>query len=294
MRGIVMGLTSLSEAVDYFAQRTAGFDEAALNDEGWQWHGYEQVRYAFLETMLELRQIAVDLAAARIQQNQPPTLAQRVLAQHQRAYRDLLALFIGITEADFDRLPAPKEWPLREVLIHATITERGFMHVIEHALAEHRRGVTDLTPRPSEAMDYLNHAEVQAIFDGSMAGNLTYYRQSHAEVQSAFLALSDSELDIPSLWWEGELFPLRFRLQRFEIHLAEHINQAEKTRLGIGRPLTEAEQLLRQTYEALAEVEGVLIGFEAAGGDPLQALAQSLIDRANNVADFVANRVTDE
>jgi hypothetical protein len=280
-------MTPLTKAVDHFAQLTSTFSEAALNNEGWSWRNYEQVRYAFLETLLELRQLAVDLAAERIRQGRPPTLAQRILAQHHRAYRNFMALFDDISEAEFDTPPAKDEWPLREVLIHTTITERGFRHVIEHALTEHRQGVTELTVRPREAMAYIESPEVNAIFDGSLAGNLAYYAQSHAEVQADFSSLRDTDLDILSLWWEGEPFPLRFRLQRFEAHIAEHTNQAEKTRLGIGRPLSEAGQLLRQIYNALAEVEGVLLGGTDLGLEKQITLAQIINERAASVAAFV-------
>ena len=70
--------------------------------------------------------------------------------------------------------------------------------------------------------------------------------------------------------------PLRFRLHRFEEHLRQHTIQLDKTLLGIGRPPTEAHRLVRNIYNALADVE-----MERGAADDLRAtLARTIAERA--------------
>ncbi len=49
--------------------------------------------------------------------------------------------------------------------------------------------------------------------------------------------------------------PLRFRLHRFEEHLRQHTIQLDKTLVAIDRVPTEAQRLVRNIYNALADVE---------------------------------------
>jgi hypothetical protein len=48
--------------------------------------------------------------------------------------------------------------------------------------------------------------------------------------------------------------PIRFRMHRFEGHLRQHTIQLDKT-LAVIRPPTEAHRLVRNIYNALADVE---------------------------------------
>ena len=65
--------------------------------------------------------------------------------------------------------------------------------------------------------------------------------------------MSDAELEKPAWFWDGPM-PIRFRLHRFEEHLRQHIIQLDKT-LAVIRPPTEAHRLVRNIYNALADVE---------------------------------------
>jgi hypothetical protein len=69
--------------------------------------------------------------------------------------------------------------------------------------------------------------------------------------------------------------PLRFRLHRFEEHLRQHTVQLDKTLAAIGRPPTEAHRLVRNIYNALADVE---LANEAA--EELGAVAATISARA--------------
>ena len=55
-------MNELSAAVALFAERFCRLPERHLNSEVWQYGSYEQVRYAFLHTTLELRLLAGGLS----------------------------------------------------------------------------------------------------------------------------------------------------------------------------------------------------------------------------------------
>jgi len=282
-----MNAPTLSQAVDTFAHLTHAFTEDDLNNEGWRWRTYDQVRYAHLQTTLELRQLAADLTTRRIAQGQPPTLVQAILAQHQAAYRDFLALFIGLTEADLDRLPAPDEWPLRTILAHVNVAEQHFFQVIQHALEQHRRGEQNLTPMPDDTLAHLRSEAITTIFEGPLPDHLAYYAEIHNNILAELTPLPEADLDVPTLWWEEEPFPVRFRLHRFTAHLYEHAIQVEKTLRAIERTPGESKRLLRQLYNAQAGVEGAIIGLTDGFEAEQQALAAVILARAESVAAFV-------
>ena len=279
----------LSNAIDTLAQQTHQFTEADLDSESWGWKMYDQVRYAHLQTMLELRQLATDLLAQRYAQGNPPTLAQHILARHQAAFQDFLVLYLGLAEADITRVPAPDEWHLGRILSHVNMTEQHFFEVIRHALKEDQEGAQTLSAMPDNTLEHLWGSEIKAIFDGPLSGSIAYYQERHAEVQAELAGLSEADLSVPTLWWEGELFPVRFRMHRFEAHLREHTNQVEKTLHTIKHRPNEAKQLLRQVYGALADVEGVLIGAGDIGRGEQATLAHTIIERGEAVVKAVTS-----
>ncbi|HYK99473.1 MAG TPA: hypothetical protein VEU77_13885, partial [Candidatus Acidoferrales bacterium] len=84
--------------------------------------------------------------------------------------------------------------------------------------------------------------------------------------------ITDEEVDARSWYWDGAM-GLRFRLHRFEEHLRQHTIQLDKTLAGIGRPPTEAQRLVRNVYNALADVES-----EPAAAPDLRASAARVIE----------------
>ena len=285
-----MPSTTLSQTIDTFANLTHAFTEDDLNDEGWHWQAYKQVRYAYLTTALELRQLATDLLSQRSAQGQPPTLAQQILSRHHTAYRDILALFLGLNETELSQEPAPDEWPLREILSHVNLVEQHFYQGILHGLQEDRQGISEPTHMPEEATAHIWLDETQAIFQGQIAGSLAYYEKIHTEVLTELSGLTDADLQVKTLWWEEIQYPVRFRMHRFEIHLREHTNQVEKTLIAIDCVPNESKRLLRQIYGALADVESALLGFDGADEAQIQTVARAIRERAESVAEFVNAR----
>ena len=257
---------ALYGAVARFAAATHGLPDWVLNNAAWSYEAYDGVRYAFLHTTLELRQLAVEIVAHRRDTGRPPTQGQYALRQHHAAFRDFEALLLNIEEKDFRRQPAPHEWPVNVVLQHIHEVERYFFAAIRNTL---------LNPQP-QALDDVDVAEMageplQIPADVPLAEMWAGYARLHAKVQSELQSLTNEQLELRSPMWEPEPWPtVRFRLHRFDSHLREHANQLEKDLVLLDARPNEARLLLRQMYAALAEVEGVCIG---DGGQSAKACA---------------------
>ena len=282
-----MSEMTLAQAVETFAATTAALPDEALERE-WQWraHDEEGVRFAFFVTYQELRELAVLVATERAARGPAQTLAQRILAQHHAAYRDLHGVLAGAGDALLDREPAPGEWPLRTVLEHVVGTEHGFFAVVSHALERHRRG-EPLERTPRDAI-FTYHPEI--AFDGTLAQILARYDELHAKILRQFADLDEGDLAANSLWWEGYPVELGFRLHRFDAHLRQHTIQVEKTLAGIGHRLTESRRLLRLLYGALGEVEGASIGAPDGAADRQREVASTIAARATEIAGLVGAR----
>ena len=124
----------LAAIVGRFAQATHHLSEPLLNSETWAWEAYVGIRYAFLQTFLELRDLAARLLTERTVSGQPPTEAQRALAQHHGAFRDFQSLLIGIDDAFVTTPPAVAEWPINVILTHVHEVEGYFFATILNAL----------------------------------------------------------------------------------------------------------------------------------------------------------------
>ena len=128
-----MSLGSLVSTVRGFAPAALQIDESALNNPAWHYEpypAYTDLRYALLHTTLELRQLAVQLHAARQQAGTPLTPAQYALAQHHAAFRDFEALLLAFDAGHFTAAPAQGEWPASVILAHVHQVERNFFAAI--------------------------------------------------------------------------------------------------------------------------------------------------------------------
>ena len=278
---------TVTQAVEAFAATTAALPDEALERE-WQWraHDEEGVRFAFFVTYQELRELAALAATERATRGPARTLAQRILAQHHAAYRDLHGVLAGVDDGALDREPAPGEWSLRSVLEHVVGTEHGFFAVVSHALERHRRGEPP-ERTPHDAI-FTYHPEI--TFDGTLAQILARYDELHAKILRRFADLDEGDLAGNSLWWEGYPVELGFRLHRFDAHLRQHTIQVEKTLADTGYGLTESRRLLRLLYGALGEVEGALIGAADGASDRQREVAASITERATEIAGLVGAR----
>jgi hypothetical protein len=254
-----MNQTELAQAVQAFARVTVGLTTL---DEEWPrlepdsiWRGYSDTRDVFFRVYQQLRDLASHIIQQRNADGPQITTAQRILAQHQIAYRDLYGALVGVSSDEFDRQPAPEEWQLRAVLAHIMRTERGFLSRIVYALQNNAEPLTEM---PEEQLIRFGRREADPI--GSMGEILARFDALHDRVLAELGPLGDEQLATPSLWWEGYPVEIRFRMHRFDSHLREHTIQVDKTLEGIGHKLGEPERLLRLIYQALGEVEGAMIG----------------------------------
>ncbi len=268
----------LPAAVLGFAASLAVVSESDLTSDwtspslpGAFWHGYDDtIREMVFRMYHELCDLAV---TAEMQRSSPPSEAQRILAQHHDAYRDLTGALVGVVEDEFDREPADNEWPLRTVLYHIALAERGFHALIHWAIARRRGGDGVSIEMPDDYRDSVSDPVEEA---GSMSEVLRRYDALHTRVLADFADLDSTDLDAPNVWWEGYEVSVRFRLHRFNAHLREHTIQVEKTLHGIGHRQTEPGQLARLFHRALGRFEGSIVGSPPVLTDRQVALASEL------------------
>jgi len=244
----------------------------------WKWGVYDEegLRFALLMTHHELRDLAVRLAKMRERQ---PTQAGRILAQYHEAYRDMTAVLATVRSEDLDRAPAEGEWPVRKVCDHMLGAEYGFLRVCRIGLERHRGGKTaepteDEWNAASAPYTKAREAATAPLATSGIDKIRDAFFDIHARNLRELSDITDPELGLPSWFWDGPM-PIRFRLHRFEEHLRQHTIQLDKTLVGIGRPPTEAHRLVRNIYNALADVET-----ETAPAPQLRGqVAQRIIDR---------------
>jgi hypothetical protein len=280
---------SLASAVVDFASLTCDLTDADL-EKPWVWRDYDEgVRFAFFRTYEDLRTLAVRLAAGRSASGEEITQAQRILGQVHAAYRDLQAVLLGWTAQQLEQSPGGEEWPARTALQHIISAERSFYFTIHFALLDSRLGNTQPTELTEAIWDeFWAGDSYSGLRENGTALELqTYYALLHQRVLDGFVSITASELEAPAVFWEAQPYPLRFRLHRFDSHLRQHTIQIEKTLLAVGLPHNEARRLLRLIFNALAEVEGVMLGSQQ-GAQACQLLADEIRKRSAEIAKTLA------
>lgn len=305
-----MTTAELAEAVFAFAEATRALSDADLEREYvWRYHGDERLRFALIGTYHELRDLALATAAERATRGRAPSLAQRALAQYHAAYRDLQAVLIGVGHELAGQAPALGEWPSWIAIWHMIETEQSFFARCRYAADQQAAGAEPQVLSHEELWDLLAEepatdpvrlldiiygdsvrtleqeraAPAPSALHGRFADLLAYYDALHQRIIHDLGELSDEETQAPSLWWEGELVPVRFRLHRFDAHLRQHTIQIEKTLAALGHPPSEAHRLLRLIYAALAEIEGAALGDGAADRPDWHALTAMIRARAETL-----------
>lgn len=247
---------TVTQAVEELVRATVQLSDEDMGRE-WKWGVYDEegLRFALLMTHHELRDLAVRLAARA---RSAPTQASRILAQYHQTYRDLTGVVAGVRSEDLDRAPAEGEWPLREALVHMIGAEHGFLSVSKIALDRHRASKPDEPSDEEWNTARAPYAEARKASEAAVrARDVAQIRDAfatiHIRVLREFADVSDAEIELPAWFWDGPM-PIRFRLHRFEEHLRQHTIQLDKT-LAVIRPPTEAHRLIRNIYNALADVE---------------------------------------
>lgn len=259
---------ALARAVTGFCTLIAPLSEADLN-QPWSWRAYteEGVRFACFRVLEELRTLAVRVEDARVHGGAPPTQAQRILHRYQVAARELEGLLLLVNDDLGGWPPAAGEWPLRTVIFHIAEAEAGFFAVISDALRRHRAGEAGPVPFDQAALVAFYGEELArfAALEGApLSGVLAARSDFRGRVMAELSGVTDDELEVTSIWWEGEPMATRFRLHRFESHVRQHMLQAEKTMEAVAGAPTEAKRLARMLLAALGDAEGAALGGPAA------------------------------
>lgn len=268
-------MTTVTQAVEALIRKTVDLSDVQMGA-AWKWRDYDEegLRFALLMTHHELRDLAVRLAAARTQRTQ----ASGILAQYHQAYRDLSGVLAAVREEDLDRAPAEGEWPIREIAKHMLGAEYGFLTVSRFGLERRRAGKSEEPPDADiDAFRAPFEIDRAAAVDALATATREQLRDAFAHVHIRVLRelgdVTDAEIEAPVWFWDGPM-PLRFRLHRFEEHLRQHTIQLDKTLAGIVRPPTEAHRLVRNIYNALADVETEPAPLSAARDEAARIIAE--------------------
>jgi len=281
----------LKSAVEGFAKLTYPCSEGDL-ERPWVWGSYDEegIRFAFFRIYEELRQLASELEAARLAAKKPISKAQRALAQYHSAFRDLEVILLGYDDGQLNQPPAEGQWSLRQILLHSIEADMGFFFVIRRALDGARNIGKPVVPLSDEGWQaFWAGDRFDALREsGSVSKLLRYYAKHHNWVLNEFASIDNTELALPSEYWEDEPMNVQFRLHRFDAHLRQHTIQAEKTLVAIGLGPGEPRRLLRMVYNALAEVEGMQIGAPEVGIESSQALAEEITTLTREIEELLA------
>ena len=277
--------TDLTRAVENFTSLILPLTEKDLERE-WIWkdHDEEGIRFACFVTLQELRHLAVTLTT--LHASRQPTTAQRVLSLYHAAYMDLQTAVLGLSDEEAEKIPADGEWQVRKVYAHILGAEFGFTATVRYALELHRASqwTTDRIPDSEYPRLYaLSENEYDNLMDGPLSGLQSYHLDFHARILEEFSNITDSELDLPSTFWEETRFPIQHRLHRYEAHFTQHTIQIDKTLLAIGQSPSEAKRLIRKIYAALAEAEGMMIGAEKMDEAVILTTVSSIMERTKGI-----------
>lgn len=275
--------TPLNLAIQGFAALMLPLSEKDLARE-WVWkdHDEEGIRFAFFVTLQELRNLAVRLSTSLPK----PSPAQRILGQYHAAYMDLQAAILGLSNEDAEREPAAGEWSVKRAYAHILGTDINFSIVVRYALEKHRSGKwtpEKFSDAEADRLAGISDDEYLALIGGPLDRMVDYHRDLHAKILEDFSPITDTELDLPSTFWEETRFPIRHRLHRYEAHFTQHTIQIDKTLIRIGQAPSESKRLLRKVFAALAEVEAMMIRSEKIDDAAILATASSVSERVNEI-----------
>ncbi|MBW8011958.1 MAG: DinB family protein [Chloroflexi bacterium] len=251
------------------------------------------MRVAFFRTYEELRELAANLATARTATANPPSTAQIILGQYHQAYRDLQAVLLGVDDEEFEKAPAKDEWALRSVLGHVLQADLFFYAHLKWGLERHRSQEERPIKMPEgEFEKYVGSwDDIEQLTDKApIIEIMDYYEIQHQRVLDDFLDITNKEILLPSALWESTHNPIQFRLIRFDAHIRQHIIQAEKTREAISGAPSETLRLLRIIYQALSEVEGVIIGASDLEIEARKQAAAEIENRRKDITKVIAQK----
>lgn len=282
----------LTASVEKLAASITILPDAKL-DTPWHWKGHDEgVRFALFVTLLELRQLAVRLAAERAAglKLPPITNAQRILAQYHSAYMDLQASLVGLSQKKATQIPSKKEWSVLMTYAHILEGELSFTAIIRYALENHRAG--KWLPVPASEKEYprlygLKEKAFSQLMKSSLKNLVAFHKEFHTKILYEFAGISNDELTLPATFWEETRFHIGYRLHRFEAHSRQHTIQIDKTLDLIGCGPTEAKRIVRMLYSALADLNGNLIASSEKKNQESVELARTIDSRTKDLSKHI-------
>ena len=213
--------------IDYLAVFAAVADPAR----SWLWRGEEQEVRDGLYRSLEAEQAAAAIVNY-------PSEAARVLALAQAAFGDLRGLLAGLPDELLDEVPREGEWPLRLTIHHMLHRELTMRANTAYALG---RSAIEPVELPQDQLPELMAADVS----GGIDAILVRYTFEREITDTGFEAIAKEKMLLPTVW-SGYDVDVRFRLNRFGGHIAEHTIQCEKTLGWLNRAPNEARLITRR------------------------------------------------
>jgi hypothetical protein len=284
-------MSHLSREVDALSSALIELRDKALRrewqgrpgEDGWQDYADDLSDVVFL-VYQKLRAFTVELHSDRAVHGPPVTQAQRILAQHQLAYRDFHGAMAGVSDSELDLTPIEYKWSLRNNLYHVLLAECWSQGPqVQYALSRHRAGEG---PAPMPRRDAMADSTIPPDY-GSLQELLRRFDRGHNALMESVAGITDQELEAMSVYWEDEPVNVRFRLYRFAWHLRGHIMQADKLRFALGHRISDADRLVRLMYSALGDAEGALIGACERHQDMERTAAGILRSRVDEVSALV-------
>lgn len=251
----------LFNTLDELAEATAHWPDLRL-ESPWQWGSYDNgVRFAFFRLYETLSTLAGRLRTARIDEGLPLTEVQQLLGHYHAAFRDLQGACRGLDNIVAAITPAADDWSVTQTYAHILGGDIGFRVLVRHAWRRFPEPGDRPEAIPEAAWDeMMSESTYTALMAEPLSELQHFHADFHADLLDELVGLPDAALGWPARYWEEELYPLRFRLQRFDAHVRQHVIQIEKVRQALGRPLSETLHLLRLIDRARAELENALLG----------------------------------
>ncbi len=94
---------------------------------------WDDIRRVLLRFGDHMREHANQIEGTRVQNNQPPTMPQRMLAEAEISWGKLLASVIGLTDEDIAVTPPDGGWSAVQVLEHLKTIENQYLDLIRSA-----------------------------------------------------------------------------------------------------------------------------------------------------------------
>lgn len=199
----------------------------------WDWPGHEGVPLQIRDAHWRIYEgeSAAFVAAPALSSE-----AAAVMDAAQAAYGDLRGLLAGQPDDLLDSPPPNGEWTLRQVLAHILLVDRRYLWQIEYATTRSDAQPVSLKPEVD-----LEAAEVA----GGMRDWLDRMAVTRRDFDGFGRNIGPTALSRPTVW-AGYTIDVRFRIHRIAAHLAEHTIHAQKVLRALGRPPSEAREIVRR------------------------------------------------